>query len=183
MRWICVILFLAAGIGFAGPDSTQPVCNDLDGVPRQPLDPGAKVASVLVFYWHDCPISNSYAPELNRIAAAHTNFAFYIVQVDADLTPAAAREHARKFDLHAPVLLDPQHHLVKQLNATVTPEVVVAGKRGEILYRGRIDDRYAALGKQRGAASEHDLVDALDALAAGKPPKKAKTQPIGCLIQ
>ena len=63
-------------------------------VPRHPLEPADKAASVLFFYWQDCPISNGYAPEINRICASHTNFAFYIVQVDPDLTPAAAKEHA-----------------------------------------------------------------------------------------
>ncbi len=169
-------------LGFAGP-SPEMVFNDLDNVPRRPLEPADKVASVLIFYWQDCPVSNSYAPELNRIAAAHTNFAFYIVQVDPDLTPAAAREHARKFDLRVPVLLDPQHRLVKFAQATVTPEAVVFGKNGRVLYRGRIDDGYAALEKRRAAATEHDLIDVLDTLAAGKPPGKSETKVIGCLIQ
>jgi hypothetical protein len=57
------------------------------------------------------------------------------------------------------------------------------GRTGELLYRGRIDDGYAALGKKRAVVTEHDLRDALDAIAAGKPVKKAKTKAIGCLIQ
>jgi hypothetical protein len=179
-----IILGLAAGLGFAGPDeSSDLVFIDLDGVARRPLDPGSQAASVLIFYWQDCPISNSYAPELNRLRAAHTNCAFYIVQVDPGLTRAAAKEHAQKFDLHPPVLLDPQHRLVKRLKATVTPEAVVVGKKGQLLYRGRIDDGYAALGKKRAAITQHDLQDALDAIAAGKPVKKTETKAIGCLIQ
>ena len=109
MRIICAIFCFAAGLCLAGPgESSGLVFNDLEGVPRRPLDPAEKVATVLFFYCQDCPISNSYAPEINRICASHTNFAFYIVQVDPDLTPAAAKEHAREYDLHAPVLLDPQ---------------------------------------------------------------------------
>jgi hypothetical protein len=182
MRFLCLILFLTALPGFAG-SSPEMVFNDLNDIPRRPLEPADKIASVLVFYWQDCPVSNGYAPELNRIAATHTNFAFYIVQVDPDLTPAAAREHARKFDLRAPVLLDPQHRLVKFARATATPEAVVIGRNGRILYRGRIDDHYAALEKKRAEATEHDLIDVLDNLAAGKPPGKTETQVMGCLIQ
>ncbi len=169
-------------LGFAGP-SPEMVFNDLADVPRHPLEPGDKTASVLIFYWQDCPVSNGYAPELNRIAAAHTNFAFYIVQVDPELTPAAAREHARKFDLHPPVLLDPQHRLVKFAQAIATPEAVVIGKDGRVLYRGRIDDRYPALEKMRAAATKHDLIEVLDNLAAGKPLKETETKVIGCSIQ
>jgi hypothetical protein len=173
-----------AGYCTAGPETSSEVAlNDLDNIPRHPMEPGDKIASVLIFFWQDCPVSNSYAPELNRIAASHANFAFYIVQVDPELTPAAAREHARKFDLRPPVLLDPRHRLVKLAHATVTPEAVVIGKSGRILYHGRIDDRYAALEKMRNAVTEHDLIDVLNALAAGKPLKKTETKTIGCVIQ
>lgn len=184
MRILCVIFCLTVGLCLAGAGaSSEVVFNDLDNVPRRPLEPGDKVASVLIFYWQDCPVSNGYAPELNRIAASHTNFAFYIVQVDSELTPAAAREHARKFNLRLPVLLDPQHRLVKFAKATVTPEAVVVGRNGQILYRGRIDDNYAALEKKRATTTEHDLIEILDNLAAGKPPKETETKAIGCLIQ
>lgn len=184
MRSVCAIFCLAAGLCLAAPDRlSELVFDDLDHIPRHPLDLGDKAASVLLFYWQDCPISNSYAPEINRLYMAYTNFAFYIVQVDPGLTTAAAKEHARKYDLRAPVLLDPQHRLVKLARATVTPEAVVFGKNGEIMYRGRIDDLYAALGKKRAVAVEHDLRDALDSITAGNAVRKPETVAIGCLIQ
>ena len=156
---------------------------DLAGVPCHPLEPGEKLASVLIFYWHDCPVCNSYAPELNRLYAGRTNFAFYIAQVAPELTPEAAKEYARQYELRAPVLLDPQHRLVKLIKATVAPEAVVVGKHGEVLYRGRINDRYLALGKGRPEATQNDLRDALDAIAAGRPVKKKETEAVGCFIQ
>jgi hypothetical protein len=183
-RLVCGMLCLAVGLCVAASGGgSEPVFNDLEQVPRHPLDAGDKVASVLFFYWQDCPISNGYAPEINRICAGHTNFAFFIVQVDPELTAAAAKEHARKYDLRPPVLLDPRHQLVKLAGATVTPEAVVLGRNGEVLNRGRIDNLYATLGKKRAAATEKDLVEALDAIAAGKPVKKSETKAIGCLIQ
>jgi hypothetical protein len=184
MRIIYIILYFAAGLCFAGSGkSSDPVFIDLDGVSRHPLEPAGKLASVLIFYGHDCPISNSYAPEINRISASHTNFAFYVVQVDPDLTLAAARAHAREYDLRMPVLLDSQHRLVQLLKPTVTPEVVVLGRDGGTLYRGRIDDRNAGLEKHRSAATQHDLVAALNSIAAGKPVKQKETKAIGCFIE
>ena len=184
MRFFCVILCCLATL-FSAAAAVAPdlVVSDLNGVPRHPLTSTDKAASVLIFYWQDCPISNGYAPELNRIAATHTNFAFYIVQVDAGLSATAARQHARQYDLHIPVLLDPQHRLVKLAKATVTPEAVVFSKNGQVLYRGRIDDLYPAFGKKRAAAQRHDLADALDAIAAGQPVKPMETEAIGCFIQ
>ena len=184
MRYYCAILCFAARLCLTASGSGQElVYKDLSDVPHRPLDAAGKDGSVLIFYWQDCPVSNGYAPELNRIAAGHTNFAFYIVQVDANLTPAAAKEHARQFSLKMPVLLDPDHRLVKLTKATATPEAVVVGKAGQILYRGRIDDNYAALGKKRAAARQRDLSDALDAIAAGQTVKQKETAVIGCVIE
>jgi hypothetical protein len=182
---ICVIgISLMAALFLV---QTQPaselIYTDLEDVERRPMDPSDKTGSVLIFYWQDCPISNSYAPELNRIAADHTNFAFYIVQVDPDLTRATAKEHALKFDLREPVLLDPHHQLVKLVHATVAPEAVVISKDGRVAYRGRIDNNFAALQKKRARATQHDLIDAMDSVAAGKTPTRADTTAIGCLIQ
>jgi hypothetical protein len=184
MRLLCAIFCLVAALGLGAPNgSSELVFTDLNGVSHRPIDAGEKSASVLFFYCHDCPISNSYAPEINRIAAAYTNFSFFVVQTDPDLSLTAAKEHAQKFNLFPPVLLDPAHTLVTQVKATVTPEAIVIGKNSKILYRGRIDNLYAALGKKRSAATEHDLLHALDAITAGKPIKDTKTQAIGCLIQ
>lgn len=184
MRYLCAILCFAASLCLAATDRLPDlVFRDLADVPRHPLEPAAKDVSVLVFFWQDCPVSNGYVPELNRIAASHTNCAFYIVQVDSELTPAAARQHATQYHLSMPVLLDPKHQLVKLAHATVTPEAVVFGKNGNVLYRGRIDDNYAAFGKKRAVARQHDLVDALDAIATGQRVKLKETKAIGCLIQ
>lgn len=184
MRFACAILFLATGLCFAGVDQpSDPTFNDLKGIAHRPLNPGDKLASVLIFYWQDCPISNGYAPELNRISASRTNFVFYIVQTDPELTPAIAKEHARQYNLQLPVLLDPKHQLVKTAKATVTPEVVVLGTNAQVLYRGRIDNLFAAIGKKRAATTEHDLLDALDDVAAGRPVRKPETKAVGCLIQ
>src|ERR1700722_8896472 len=111
MKYFCVIFFLAASVCLGTDALPDLVMKELQGVSRHPLDPANKAATVLVFYGQDCPVSNGYAPELNRIAASHTNFAFYVVQVDPELTAAAARAHARQYQPSMPVLLDPTHRL------------------------------------------------------------------------
>jgi peroxiredoxin len=180
MRVLATIL-LCALVTVCRAQESGPAMADLAGVPRHPLDVGGKDASVLIFYWQDCPICNSYAPEFNRLCDHYTNFSFYIVQVDPDLTVAAAKTHARQFALRAPVLLDSRHTLVHLADATATPEAVIFGKNKNVLYRGRIDNLYPTLGTRRMEATEHDLRDALDAIAAGKPVTH-QPPPIGCII-
>jgi hypothetical protein len=177
---LCCLLALGGGVA-SRAEASPLEFTDLSGTIRRPLEAGTKAGSVLLFYWHDCPICNSYAPEINRLSADYTNFAFYIVQVDPDLTPEGAAIHARQYDLQPPVLLDRRHLLVRLAKATVAPEAVVFGKSGDVLYRGRIDNLYADLNKRRAEATEHDLREALDAIAAGRP---VNSQPpaMGCLI-
>jgi peroxiredoxin len=180
MRAIVVLcLFFAISLNRA--NAAGPAVSDLSGELQYPLDPGGKTASVLIFYWHDCPICNTYAPEINRISERYTNFNFYIVQVDPDLTVAAAQRHAKDYDLRPPVLLDPHHALVNLANATTAPEAVVFAEHRKVLYRGRIDNLFANLASKRSEATEHDLRDALDAISVGKPAPR-QPPPVGCLI-
>jgi peroxiredoxin len=174
-------LFFCLTLSVCRANDSGPAVADLSGALRHPLDPAGQTASVLIFYWHDCPICNGYAPEINRLCEHYTNFNFYIVQVDPDLTVKDAQRHAQDYDLHAPVLLDGHHTLVKLARATVAPEAVVFGRNKNVLYRGRIDNLYANLASRRMEATEHDLRDALDAITAGKPVLRQPPS-VGCII-
>jgi hypothetical protein len=80
------------------------------------------------------------------------------------------------------VLRDPDHDLVRLAGATITPEAAVFVQGREMVYRGRIDDRYVDFGMTRTKATTHDLRNTLDAVLAGKPVPAARTRAIGCYI-
>jgi len=143
-----------------------------------------KKAVVLLFIASDCPISNSYAPEIQRICAYYTprNVAFTLVYSDPDLSLANAKKHARDYGYTSPVLLDPTHRLARKAGATVTPEAAVFAPSGKLLYRGRIDNLYVGYGQRRYTVTRHDLRDALDAVLRGKPVPTPITPAIGCFI-
>lgn len=166
----------------AGAAPRPEIVHDITGKLQKPLDIGDKAGSVLIFYWHDCPICNSYAPEINRICAQYTNFAFYIVQIDPDLTAPAAQKHAHDYGFQVPVILDGTHRLAKLSGAKIAPEAVIFGREESVLYRGRIDNLYPSLNQRRAQATTHDLRDALDAIIEGKPIKTQRA-PVGCAIQ
>jgi peroxiredoxin len=144
---------------------------------------GAK-AIVLFFVSIDCPISNSYIPEMQRINALYEKrgVRMYAVQPDAGRALEDVKKYATDFGYTFPVLLDPQQTLTRAAGATIQPQVVVLSPQGHVLYSGRIDDRYIEIGKSRYEAAKHDLRDALDAVLAGKPVAHAKTQAVGCVI-
>jgi hypothetical protein len=141
-------------------------------------------AVALIFVGHDCPISNGYAPEVVRLCKEYApkKVAFCVVYADADLTRDDARKHAREHGYCCPALLDPEMVLARKAGATVKPEAAVLSPKGEVLYRGRIDDLYVEIGKKRARPTSRDLKDALDAVLAGKPVPTPRTKAIGCYI-
>ena len=76
----------------------------------------ARKGTVLLFVTPDCPISNAYAPEVERIVRQYApkGFAFYLVYADPDMTPQAVRKHVRDYGYTCPALLDSKHLLVKK---------------------------------------------------------------------
>ena len=148
--------------------------------------------AVLFFLTTDCPISNGYVPEMNRIAKGYGSrgVRFYGVMTDTSVPLAEVRKHVKDFGYTFPVLVDPTQILVKFTNADTNPEGAVisprGGPRGEssggMVYLGRIDNRVEGFGLARPQATQHELRDAIDAALAGKPVAKAFAQPIGCSI-
>jgi hypothetical protein len=161
---------------------------DTTGATHRPLEVKDAAGAVLIFIATDCPISNSYAPEINRICAEYGGegpgkFRFYLVHVDPDLAPEAAARHAHDFGYTCPVVLDTHHRLVEQLRAHVTPEAVVLGPDGAVRYHGRIDDKWAGYGKARAEPTTRELRAALDAIRAGRAVPTPETEAIGCPIE
>jgi hypothetical protein len=60
------------------------------------------------------------------------------------------------------------------------PSAVVLSAAGEVLYRGRVDDRYTPEGVRREVPTTRDLENALRALTDGKPVPVPETKPFGC---
>ena len=136
--------------------------------------------TVFVFTTTDCPISNRYAPEIQRLAAKYGDKAKFVLvyPVPAD-TPETISAHHKKFGYSIDYVRDAQ--LVKKTGVTVTPEVAVMSGN-TMLYRGRIDDRYVELGRERPKPTTHDLDAALAAALAGKSIPVKETRAVGCIL-
>lgn len=144
--------------------------------------PAPVALTVYVFTTTDCPISNRYAPEIKRLAARFSQQARFVLvyPVPTD-TDSKIAEHRKKFGYQMPFQVDRSQALVKETGVTVTPEVAVV--RGtQVLYRGRIDDRFVEFGKERVKPTHRDLELALIAIVSGAPVAASETQAIGCFI-
>ena len=142
------------------------------------------IAAVLIFVSAECPVSNRYAPEIQRLYQefAPKGVRFTLVYPNPSDDRVVIERHIREYGLPSVVQPDPEHVLVRKAKATVTPEAVVFDGRNRVLYQGRIDDRFVELGRERPVATQHDLRNALNAALSGRPAIPAKTQAVGCFI-
>ena len=181
------VAWLAEGAEARVPSPGRPasiVVKDLAGATIQPLADSGQRATVFFFIMHECPVANGYAPEISRVMTEYgaKGVRCFVVYVESDLVPEKARQHARDYGYKSGALLDPRHLLVKAAGATISPEAAVFSPSGEVLYRGRIDDRVADFGKRRVEPTRRDLRLALDAILAGKPLQARLTKAVGCYI-
>ena len=176
--FFCVPLFAFAA---------QPFAVDLHGQPVDRLAPPGSKAVVLFFVASDCPISNRYIPEIERLQQAYdpAGVRFLWVYPNPADTATVVRAHDQQFDITADTVLDINQRLTALAHATITPEVAImvpAASGWREVYRGRIDDRYIALGQERPHAMKHDLELAIRAVLASRhvPPPGGPT--VGCSI-
>jgi thiol-disulfide isomerase/thioredoxin len=147
-------------------------------------------AVVLFFTATDCPISNRYIPEMQRLESKYAaqHVVFWYVYPNIGETEADVRQHERDFGVEQHLLLDPHHWLVDLTHARVTPEVAVLDADQSnaatlrVLYRGRIDDRYIQIGQQRPSATQHDLERAIVDVLQHQPVQPPDGPPVGCGI-
>ena len=176
------ILVCANTLATAAP-AQRITLSDVHGKSRKVLSAIDGRPTAVLFLGHDCPISNKYSPEINRIIAQYgKRVSFFIVYADPDVAKAEALKHSQDFSYRCPALLDSKHKMVKRAGATVTPEAAVFDSRGRLAYRGRIDDTYIDYGKRRDAPTRKDLRLALDSVLKGKRVTPATTKAVGCFI-
>lgn len=188
-RVLLWVSLLVAGVALGAAGRVAPVqIRDIDGRTLKPFEP-AGAASLIIFVATDCPVSNSYAPEIQRVCREYgpRGLSCFLIYEDVE-TPgapldAAVRKHMREYAYSGiPAAVDRSRVIAKRANASVTPQAVVIDRAGEIRYRGRIDNFYAALGKPRQRVTEHDLRNALDAVLSGRAVPGRETEAVGCYI-
>src|SRR6185437_15463773 len=138
---------------------------------------------VLAFLGVECPLAEAYAPRLAEVARdlEKRGVGFFGVDANQQDGPVAIGRFAEKHGLPFPILKDVGNSLADRLGAERTPEVFVLDASRMVVYRGRVDDQYA-IGIHRPSPTRHDLVDALEAVLAGRPVKTSKTDAVGCRI-
>ena len=150
----------------------------------QPSKPQEKALKVILFIDTECPITQSYMPELKKLAEEYSakNVRFESVFPVYTVTDKEIKSFLKKYCISFPGSPDKDHKIANKYHAKVMPEVVLLDANGMIVYQGAIDNWYAALGKNRPKPTEFYLHDAIEATLNGNPVMIRKTEAVGCLI-
>jgi hypothetical protein len=177
---------LIAGLLVTSAAAPSPIeVRDVDGKRWTLLTPAERQLDLLFFISTDCPISNRYAPEIQRVCSDYRSrgvrcFAVYPDAPDGDVVKRHRQDYG--FGAAVPGIIDRDRSLVRAVGPRVTPEVAVYSSAGRV-YKGRIDDLYVDAGRARRAPTRHDLRLALDAAVSGRSIAPPDTEAVGCFIQ
>lgn len=140
-------------------------------------------AKVIVLYFNstECPVTNRYLPSLDKLHANLADEKVVIVTINSNQHDTAKdiRQHARRFGLRLPVLVDPQGEVARSLSVTRTAEAIVLDGHLKMRYRGAIDDRFER-GVTRPRAGTEFLADAIEAVVKGRTVRTAMTAVDAC---
>ena len=138
--------------------------------------------AVLVFLDTACPVATRYVPALNTLHgdAQARGVALYGVLSNPAIGWREGADFVNDFGVTFPVILDSAGDLALRLGPRVTSESFVISAGDRLVYRGRIDDRFAAVGRLRTRIGSHDLRRVIEAVAAGGAVEPYGTEAIGC---
>jgi thiol-disulfide isomerase/thioredoxin len=156
---------------------------DIRYLSRSLTDLGEKKVYVFVFVDSTCPLVPKYMPALERLDRQYRDqgVQFIAVNSGSNDTIAVMANQAVEFGVAFPFVKDADCKVADALGVTRTPEVAVLDDKRTLRFRGRIDDQYRP-GGQRKEPTRHDLVQAIDAILAGKAVERSATPVDGCII-
>lgn len=157
---------------------------DLHGKPVSLSQTGEHLVTVLIFVRTDCPITNRYAPTLQKLAADYAGKAkFWLIYPDNSESTVQIEHYLRDYQYKGfAIARDPQHALVKLSRAQIMPEAAVFDSSSRLLYHGRIDNWFQSFAHPRPQPTTHELDDAIRAALQGKTVAVPETKAVGCYI-
>lgn len=208
-RCRCVLARLGVGIvlaltvtrgAAAEPAAALPPLelSDLDGRTWRLGGTGGGTATAVVFLSTTCPIASAALPGLDALAArlveeagargtpagdtTRTPVRCLGVVSEPNVTRAAAVARFSARSRRLPILFDASGDVRAALRPTHVPEAFLFDATGALVYRGAIDDAFAAVGRRRAAVSRRFLEEAIAAVSRGVPPPEPFVAPVGCVL-
>ncbi|MAU70454.1 MULTISPECIES: thioredoxin family protein [unclassified Leeuwenhoekiella] len=144
---------------------------------------------ILVFTCNTCPFAIANEDRIIALDKQFKSKGYPVIAINPnnpEVQPGdsyeAMQERAREKGFTFPYLFDENQEIYPQYGATKTPHVYILQKEGASLmvrYIGAIDDS----ARDEATVTKRFVVDAVEALLAGKPVEPSNTKAIGCSIK
>jgi peroxiredoxin len=141
---------------------------------------------IVVFSCNHCPYVIGCEDRMNRLYADYSSKRVAMVAINSNETdghPTDSFEHmvqrAKEKNFRFAYVRDDTQQVALAYGALRTPHFYLFDAERKLRYTGRMDDNPRNPGKE----TTHELRDALDDLLAGREPRLAVTNPIGCNVK
>ena len=139
--------------------------------------------SVFVLLSPECPLCKNYSTVLNKINEQFSgDLSVYGIVPGKAYSAKQINKFIKDFKINFPIYIDSKKELTTYIKGTVTPEVILMDKQGDVIYRGAIDDWVTALGKKKLIVSNEYLKTAIKQNLQNQIVSIKTVEPIGCLI-
>jgi peroxiredoxin len=141
--------------------------------------------TVYVYLKPDCPICQGTSSYLRDLFDKYHQRGVRFVGVfpGTDYSRQEIDTFCITYNVPYSVVVDSTYKLTDMHGAWVTPQAIVIDGQGALVYRGRVNDLYAGLGKRRQEPSVNDVRQKLDSLLAGVQLAFDTTMAYGCFIE
>ena len=142
---------------------------------------------LVAFICNHCPYVVLIKKEFAQFAKYYQEKGLEVIAINAndvanypDDSPEKMAEDAQKFAYSFPYLYDETQQTALAYQAACTPDFFMFDAEHKLYYRGQFDD---ARPRQDTPVTGKDMMDAADALLAGKPSPENQTASLGCNIK
>jgi hypothetical protein len=141
---------------------------------------------VVAFWCNHCPYVVGSEERVSNFALKYAPYDVALICINSneqenhptdDYEHMVARWKEKSFPFH--YVRDETQDVARAYGALRTPHFYVFDQDRKLRYTGRFDDNPRNPGKQ----TTHEVVDAVEALLAGKKPPVEMTNPIGCNVK
>ncbi len=146
--------------------------------------------SVYFFLGHNCPISKSSTPEINRIYNHYSknnncmnDVKFFGIFPNPDSDSTSINNFKKTNKIQFVCLIDTNQYYTKKYNATTLPQIIIVDNAHNIQYSGKIDDLYYDLGKRNQGNYEKIAFNKIDSILSKLEIQVKYIKPIGCIIE
>ena len=174
--------------GSSAPDFTLP---DTTGQTRHLSDYKGKFV-VLEWYNPDCPFVGKHyrSGNMQQLQKEYTARGVVWLTIDSSAPGEQGNYPAEKLNeistkvgaARTALLLDPEGKIGHLYGAKTTPDMYVIDPKGNLVYRGAIDNKRSTNEADVKPATNY-VRQTLDAVMDGKPAPTSSTQPYGCTVK